>query len=246
MNDEQRRRKLAGAAGAVILLLGGTAARADSQDTDWLAIAYIWGSGISIDARNASVDIDFDDLVDDLEMTFMGHVEAQGDDIGGFVDVLFVGTGANESRTNFDLNTDNDTTAMDLAMVWSPGAERMTGFELYGGLRYVDNDFRLVADPVAPALPTLTTGSDSSYYDVLFGARFIAPLSERWRLTLSGDLSVGDTEGTFSVGAYAGYRMGQHHFIGGYKHLEMDLESGSGRALQVTMTGPVIAYGYRF
>lgn len=69
------------------------------------------------------------------------------------------------------------------------------------------------------------------------------PLSEQWRLTFSGDISGGDTEGTFSVGAYAGYRMGQHHFIGGYKHFEMDLESGGGGDLTVTMTGPVIAYG---
>jgi len=97
---------------------------------------------------------------------------------------------------------------MDLAVVWSPGEERMTGFELYGGLRYVSNDFSLVADPVPPALPTVTTGSDSGYYDALLGARFMAPLSEHWRLTFSGDISGGDTEGTFSVAAYAGYRTG--------------------------------------
>lgn len=245
MNDVYRRRIPIGSITAA-LFLANSGAMADSQDADWLAITYLWGSGISIDTQNASVGIDFNDLIDDLEIGFMGHVEAQGDDIGGFVDVLYVGVGANESRANFDLNTDNDTTAMDLAMVWSPGAERMTGFELYGGLRYVDNDFRLVADPVPPALPTLTTGSDSSYYDVLFGARYITPLSQNWRLTLSGDLSGGDTEGTFSLGAYAGYRTGRHHFIGGYKHLEMDLESGNGGDLTVTMTGPVIAYGFSF
>jgi len=246
MNRIHRPRKLTGAACVTALMLGSAGAPAVAQDTDWMAIAYLWGSGISIDAQNASVGVDFKDLVDDLEMSFMGHVEAQGDDIGGFVDVAFVGVGKNESRTNFDLNVDNDTTTMDLAMVWSPGEERMTGFELYGGLRYVSNDFRLVADPVPPALPTVTTGSDSSYYDVMFGARFIAPLSEHWRLTLSGDISGGDTEGTFSIGAYAGYRMGQHHFIGGYKHFEMDLESGAGGDLTMTMTGPVIAYGYSF
>ncbi len=176
----------------------------------------------------------------------MGHVEMQGDSFGGFVDVVFVGVGDNESRTNFDINTDNDTTAMDIALVWSPGAERMTGFELYGGLRYVDNDFHVVADPVPPALPTLEGGSDKSYTDALFGVRYSAPLSEHWRATLIGDLSGGDTEGTFSIGAYVGYRTGRHHFIGGYKHLEMDLESGGGTELTVTMTGPVIAYGFSF
>jgi hypothetical protein len=245
MNKFQRRKILTGAASAATLLLGSASAHADG-DMDWLGIMYLWGSGISIDTQDASVGIDFKDLIDDLEMSFMGHVEAQGDTFGGFVDVVFVGVGSNESRTNFDLNVDNDTTSMDLALVWSPGPERMTGFELYGGLRYVSNDFHIVARPVPPTSPTLEGGIDNSYNDVLFGARYIAPLSEHWRLTVSGDISGGDTEGTFSLGAFAGYRMGQHHFIGGYKHFEMDLESGNGGDLTVTMTGPVIAYGYSF
>jgi hypothetical protein len=246
MKHDNRRKNLIGVACAAVLMLGSADARADSQDTDWLAIAYLWGSGISIDAENVSADIDFDDLIDNVEMALMGHVEAQGDDIGGFVDIVYVGVGDNEPRANVNLNTDNDTTAMDLAMVWSPGAARMTGFELYGGLRYVDNEFGLVVTPVDPALPQSRIGSDSSYYDVLFGARYIMPISDQWRLTFTGDISGGDTEGTFSVGAYGSYRMGQHHFIAGYKHFEMDLESGNGRALDVTMTGPVIAYGFSF
>lgn len=246
MNKFHRRKFLTGAASATALLLGSAGAHADSQDTDWLGIVYLWGSGVSIDAKNASVGADFKDLVDKLEMGFMGHVEAQGDNLGGFVDVVFMGVGTNESRTNIDLNVDNDTTAMDLAVVWSPGAARMTGIELYGGLRYVSNDFSLVIDPVPPSPPESRIGSDSSYYDLLLGARYIAPLSEHWRLTFSGDISGGDTEGTFSVAAYAGYRTGQHHFIGGYKHFEMDLKSGGGGDLTVTMTGPVIAYGYSF
>lgn len=246
MNRKRRRRNLAGATCAAALLLGGTSAQADSQDTDWLAIAYLWGSGITIDARDASVGVSFEELVDDLEMSFMGHVEAQGDTFGGFVDVVFVGVGENESRENVDLNVDNDTTSMDLAMVWSPGAARMTGFELYGGLRYISNDFSLVADPVPPVLPTVTMDRDSSYYDALFGVRYILPLSDQWRLTFIGDVSGGDTEGSFSVAAYAGYRTGQHHFIAGYRHFEMDLEAGGGEDLTVTMTGPVIAYGYSF
>ena len=108
----------------------------------------------------------------------MGHVEARGDTWGGFVDATFTNVGDNESRTNFDLNTDNDTTTMDIALIWSPGEERMTGFELYGGLRYVDNDFHLVADPVPPALPTSEGGIDKNHTGALLGARYIAPLSD--------------------------------------------------------------------
>lgn len=244
MKNPRSARTLIGAACASALMLGS--ASANAADPDWLGIAYLWGSGITIDAQDQSAGVDFEDLIDDLEIAVMGRVEAQGDNIGGFVDVVFVGTGANQSRTNFDFNTDNDMTSMDLAVVWSPGAERMTGIELYGGARYVDNDFHVVADPVNPALPTFEGGIDKSYTDFLVGARYIAPISDSWRLTFMGDISGGDTDGTFSIAAYAGYRTGQHHFFGGYKHFEMDLESGAGEKLTVTMTGPVIAYGYSF
>ena len=107
----------------------------------------------------------------------MGHVEAQGDTWGGLVDATITNVGDNESRTNFDLNIDNDTTTMDIALICSPGEERMTGFELYGGLRYVDNDFPPVADPVPRALPTLEGGIDKNHTDALLGACYIAPLS---------------------------------------------------------------------
>ena len=235
-----------GSAGVLGLLLGSPCAHAESQDVNGLGIVYVWGSGITIDAADQSVGIDFKDLVDDLEIAFMGHVEAQGDKLGGFVDVVYVGVGSDESRPNVDLNTHNDTTSMDLAVVWSPGPEPFTGLETYAGLRYVGNDFKLVVDPVPPALPTLEGGIDKSYYDALLGVRYIMPLSDSWRLTFQGDLSFGDTEGTFSLGAYAGYLVGQHHFIVGYKHYELDLETGNDGELGVVMTGLLLAYGYSF
>jgi hypothetical protein len=231
---------------ALVLSLAAGSARADSSGMEWLGIAYLWGSGITIDARDQSIGLDFEDIVDNLEMSFMGHVEAQGDTLGGFVDVLFVNVGARETRQLAELNVDNDLTSMDIALVWSPGAERLTGSELYGGLRYVSNDFRIVVDPIPPGPPESISQSDRSFNDFLLGARYIAPLSDRWRMTVQADLSGGDTEGTWSIGLYGSYLMGQHRLIAGYKHFEMDLEGRGGNDLTVTLTGPVIAYGYRF
>jgi hypothetical protein len=157
-----------------------------------------------------------------------------------------VNVGDRETRQLAELNVDNDLTSMDIALVWSPGAERLTGSELYGGLRYVSNDFRIVVDPIPPGPPDSISQSDESFNDFLLGARYIAPLSDRWRMTVQADLSGGDTEGTWSIGLYGSYLMGQHRLIAGYKHFEMDLEDRGGDDLTVTLTGPVIAYGYRF
>ena len=49
-----------------------------------------------------------------------------------------------------------DMTLMDLAMVWSPTAERFTGPEVFGGLRYLSIDFGLRATLDPP--PTVNVG----------------------------------------------------------------------------------------
>jgi hypothetical protein len=145
------------------------------------------------------------------------------------------------------LNSDLDMTTMDLALVWSPGPERMTGIEVFGGLRYIDTDFGLVVDPIPPSPPESRTSLDSSFSDLLLGARYIAPLNEQWRLTLTGDVSSGDSEGTWSLGAFAGYRMGVHHLVAGYRHFEMEFEGRGGNTLVTeTFSGPIVAYGFSF
>lgn len=222
------------------------AAQAASDDYDWLGVAYVWAADIGIDARDTSVTVDFDDVVDKLEMGFQGHVEVQGDDIGGFVDIVFMGLGDNQQRNLVRTNSDFDMTAMDMALVWSPGAERLTGLEVFGGLRYIDMDFSLVVDPDAPALPDIRTGINTTYTDLLAGVRYGAPFSDHWKLVVSADASAFDTEGTWSLGAFGVYRTGPHRFYAGYRHLEMEFKGGNGEKVTETFSGPAIAYGYAF
>lgn len=231
---------------ALALALAASSARADGSDLEWLGIVYVWGADIEVDARDRSLDISFSDTVENLEMGFQGHVEAQAEDFGGFVDVVFMGVGSNDVRQGIRVNTDVDLTAMDIAFVWSPSPEPMTGIEVFGGLRYVDQDFGLVIDPEPPGPPVLQTGVDKSYYDLLVGARYAAPINEHWRLVFSGDLSGGDTEGTWSLGAYGVYRTGPHRFYAGYRHVEMDFDGAAGETVTETFSGPAIAYGFAF
>jgi hypothetical protein len=245
MNTHHRNSLIAAGCGFV-LSLGAGAARAESSGMDWLGIVYLWAADIGVDTRDVNVDVDFSDTVDKLEMGFQGHMEAQGDNFGGFVDISYMAVGNNNNLPNVHLNSDLDLTAMDLAMVWSPGPERMTGFEAFGGLRYIDTKFNLVVDPEPPALPTVETGINTTYTDFLIGARYGMPLNEHWRLFFTGDLSEGETEGTWSLGAFGSYTTGVHHFYAGYRHLEMDLKGGTGESVKETYSGPVIAYGFSF
>lgn len=241
----QDNRRIHTATGALALFLASGAAWAQDPGYDWLGIAYLWASDIQVDAKNASVGVDFSDVLDKLEMAGQAHVEVQGDDLGGFIDLTFMGLGGRSSRPLVELNADLDMILMDLALVYSPGTERLTGLEVFGGLRYIESDFRLLIDPVPPGPPEQIFGIDDTFSDLLMGVRYIAPLNDRWRLTVSGDVSGADTEGTWSLGAFAGYLTGPHRFIAGYRHMEIEIE-GAGDTVQQTFTGPVVAYGFRF
>jgi hypothetical protein len=230
---------------ALGLCFSASAARAETADYDWLAVAYLWASDISVDSRDASIDASFNDILDKLEMAFQTHVEVQGDDLGGFIDFTFMGLGDNVSRPAADFHADLDMTLMDLGLVWSPGAERMTGFELFGGLRYIDSDFHLIVDPVPPGVPNFENRVNDTFTDLLVGGRYIAPLNDRWRLMFTGDVSAGETEGTWSAGAFATYRTGPHRFIAGYRHMEVEVKSGGSTATE-TFSGPLVAYGFSF
>lgn len=238
-------RALRAVLGALAFAAAGSA-QAASDDYDWLGIVYVWGADIGVDARDRSVDVDFSDIVDKLEMAFLGHVEVQGDDIGGFVDLIYLGTGDNSERNAVHLNADLDLTALDMALVWSPGAERLAGLEVFGGLRYIDTDFSLVVDPDAPALPEVQTGINTTYTDLLAGVRYGAPFADHWKLVVTADASAFDTEGTWSLGTFAVYGTGPHRFYAGYRHLEIDLKGSNGAKVIETLSGPAIAYGYAF
>lgn len=232
--------------GALGLLLAGASAQADSNDMDWVGVVYLWAADITADTKNVSVGVDFNDIISKLEMAFQGHMEAQGDDFGGYVDLAYIAVGDHSSNSLAEFDSHLDLTAMDLAFVWSPGPERSTGIEFYGGLRYIDTQFNAIVDPVAPVLPNLETSLNKSYTDFLAGARYSAPLSDHWRLIFTGDVSGGDTEGTWSLAAFASYRTGPHRFFAGYRHFEMDVKAGGDKRLTETMSGPAIAYGYAF
>src|SRR5262245_35016328 len=104
---------------AIALALVAAPARAD--DYDWFAAAYIWAADITVDSKDASVGLDFNDILDKLEMTFQTHVEVQGNDLGGFMDFTFMGLGDNKAGQFGDAHADLDMTLMDLGLVWSPG-----------------------------------------------------------------------------------------------------------------------------
>ncbi len=142
---------------------------------------------------------------------------------------------ANDYDAEFD--ADLDMTAMDLAMVWSPGPERMTGFEVFGGLRYIDTKFHLVIDPAPPGPPTPRPVSTR-----------LTRTSCSARATPCRSTSIGGssspatcrracTEGTWSLGAFGGYTDRAASFLRGLPARRNGPEGGTGESVTETYVG---------
>jgi hypothetical protein len=102
-----------------------------------------------------------------------------------------------------------------------------------------------VVKPTPPGGPDFDLKVNDTFSDLLIGARYIAPLDDHWRLMVTGDVSGGDTDGTWTAGVFGSYLKGAHRYILGYRHLEVDVKA-NGTEADETMSGPIVAYGYQF
>lgn len=190
--------------------------------------------------------VDFSDIVDKLDYALQLHFEGQGDNFGFFTDLTYLTLSDEKSFAQVDADASLDTTILELAAVWSPGQERYTGFEAFAGLRYMDTKLDARFTPVDPALASQRRTVGGSLTDAMIGARYIARLSDRWALTVRGDVSFGDSEGAYSGSAIFNYQLKRGALVFGYRYMAIDLEQRSGDTATLTMLGPVIGFSRSF
>ena len=136
-------------------------------------------------------------------------------------------------------------TVFELAGVWNPSAGRYQGLDVFAGLRYIDIDFGAQFDPVNPLFNTTSFDGSESFNDFMLGARYTWALNDRWGVTVRGDGSFGDTEGTWNASGVVNYRMTHGAWLFGYRYLSVELENG-GTDIDLTLDGPMIGYGFTF
>jgi len=220
-------------------------------DWDWVVAPYLWSANINTDLRTpipppgAGSGENFNDLVDKLDGAFEIHIEGQGDKWGMFTDFTYLGLASDEERPAFDTESDLDVRLFELAAVWSPDEEKFSGLDVFAGLRRVDADFTVDFHPTNPIYPDSNFKAGKSFNDFMLGARYTFPLSDRWKLTVRGDGSWGDTAGTWNASAVLGYATKNGAWGLGYRVLNGDFDNDNSD-LQIRMSGFEVGYGFRF
>lgn len=222
-----------------------------AEGWDWMIAPYGWAAGISTDLEtstppsSSSSDTDFDDIVDKIDGAFQIHMEGQGDRFGAFADFTYLGLADSKDHPRFDTESDLDTRLFEIAGVWNPSPERFQGLDVFAGLRYIDVDLTLQLRPVNPAFDDVIVDGGDSFSDFMVGARYTWTLSEHWGLTLRGDGSFGDTEGTWNTSATVQYRTRHGAWLFGYRYLDAEFETGNATT-GIALSGFQVGYGFRF
>lgn len=235
----------------VALGIATVAAPASANDWDWMVEPYAWATSIRSDLETSrppiegSSEMAFTDILDKLDGSLQLHAEGRGDRVGMFADFTYLGI--SDSRTGDFARTeaDLDTRLFEAAWVWIPGGQRDRGFDVFGGMRWIDADLKVEIDPKNPQLQGRVLDVGDSYLDAMLGTRYTWVPSERWRITARADISAGQTEGTWNASLMAHYKIGRGGLLLGYRHLDVELES-SGVRTDLAMTGPVIGYAFVF
>ena len=256
MNTHSKSMLLRHSALATVLCVGGLfspmAQAQDGEGWQWIVAPYGWAAGISTDlersvppAGGISTDTNFEDIVDKIDGAFQIHAEGQNEHWGFFTDFTYLGLADEKDRPRFHTESDLDARLFELAAVWNPGEGRYRGVDVFAGLRYIDIDMTVRFEPANPAFEPTTFDGGDSFNDFMIGARYTWALSDRWGLTLRGDGSWGDTEGSWNASGVVQYRMQHGAWVFGYRYLSVEFETGDTNT-ELNMSGPMLGYAFIF
>jgi hypothetical protein len=233
--------------GPIVLLVAFGAAPPEADAGErwlWSITPYMWASDISEDLilRGEVVgggDTEFKDLLDVVDSSLQLHFEGIQDRWGLFADLTYIDLSDSETGELELLRFDVEITEtlFEAGALYRPGG-RSGRLDLLFGARLlaVDEVYRLQLgerDPIESSI-------DESYVDAMFGLRYHIPLSQRWVVSLRGDLSLGGTDLMWTAQGLVGWTFGAKRnsavFLG-YRYRDMKYSKAEFE-VEKTLSGP--------
>ena len=223
------------AAAAMLLSLPAAA-------SDWENLLGVYGIGASISGTGTirdlelDIDVDFDEILDNLEMGGMARYRGQNERLVVVGDAVYMGLG--KGGADLDL----------WVLEGSVGYRFTTVVEGFIGLRYTNYQLGLIdSEPLRDR--RMTAGRD--FYDPIIGFRAHGPIGKRWDIQGRGDVGgfgVG-MDLTWRVEANIGFEASRLVDIWfGYVALGQDFDAGSNQrlALDLVYHGPQLGVFFKF
>jgi hypothetical protein len=213
---------------------------------------YLWGAGMDGTAgvRDVTVDVNqsFGDILDNLEMGFMGMYRASKDRYSMTVDGVYMGLGMTVrgpgglTKSDIDLNQS--------ALEVDGGYEVVDRLVVFGGLRYNNLNTKLKVTGALDNVRKADTTED--WIDPVIGAHYTIPFNDQWSANLRGDIGGFGIGSDFAWQGVAALRWQATPGLGvvaAYRYIAMDYDSGSGNdyfKYDVAMSGPALGVVFTF
>ncbi|MTH79696.1 hypothetical protein [Paracoccus aestuariivivens] len=241
---------------SLVVLLALLPLSVHAQEGEWTYSAniYAWIPGLDASVQTPLGELNSrssgGNVLDNLDMAFMGTFEARRDKWGLLFDGVYAKLSTSKD-TPFGLAFSQGEIATELsavsgyALYRSYDTERLTA-DIGLGLRAFDVDLDIGLD-AGQIGGDRAFGGSKSWVVPLVAGRFTAPISEKWFATAYFDY--GQTSGddtTWQGVATIGYRFNERWAVqGGYRHMELEQEIG-GLDSDISLSGPVIGLNFRF
>lgn len=237
-------------------------ASVSASEWSWTLTPYGWASDITVDVKVNDQEViggevDFADLLDDLDFAFMLHFEGKRDRVGVFADLLLTDLG-DEPRIfdagglTIQAESDLEMTILELGGVYYPGGGG-TGFGLHYGARVIDVEQEIDIRAIGPFSPDRRiVDVSATLVDALVGVRYHSTFAHGWSFAAWGDIAGGGTDGSWSAAAVLGYHFGardQFALSFGYRHLAFEIEEDDRLAeveTEIAMSGPLVGFSFAF
>jgi hypothetical protein len=232
---------------AGILLVGASLAQAEDSDADsgWqFAIApYLWAADVGGKTQaGSSIDISFDDIVDNLESALMVSFEARKNKWMILADYLYLDVAASKQVGPLPITMNLRSKVVHLAGGYNLYQEK-SRLDLIFGVRNLDLDLGLST----VIMGTPVSGSQSgNILDGIIGVKGQLGLSKRWYLPYYVDIGTGDSDFSWQATAGASFRAAKWVDLAlVYRHLEWDLGKDK-LAAELNLSGPAFGAIFRF
>ena len=193
-----------------------------AQDPGWqfTAEVYLWCASVGgKTASGSDIDVDFDDILDKLEIGFMGLLGAQKGKWSLWTDVIYLAVKDDTTVYNEPLSAELSGWIVTPAVGYNLVETERVRIDVVGGARYLylDLDLRYGSIPVEDS---------GSVWDGIVGVRGSFNLTEKLYLPYQLDIGTGESDFTWQGFGGIGYRFKWFDVIGAYRYLKWDFGSG--------------------
>lgn len=232
------------------------AGQANADDGNWHVSgkAYLWLSDTNVSTtQGQEVEAEFNDVIDSLELAFMGSLAARKGRWSWFGDIMFVGIDARETApvtgpgipvaVDADIKYEQDLFVFTAGGGYTLAESESYRFDIAAGARYAQIDTNIGVD--LGIGPGINLDDSSNVLDAVVGVKGYADLGDRWYLSYYADIGAGDSDLTWQALVDFNYEFSKLDLGVGYRILEWQTD-GKRLIDELRFSGPYVGMAFNF